>query len=299
VAIFLLLTAVFQSGEVGVPLRDVVLLLSALVALNTLVPLAVATYRRTLGRRRDRYKRLSRLGTGAQLNFFEAVLGEPPAIQRTVTGKAYIDGDPDDGPLEVDKDYLESIFLDRFFFVQTISNDDETVVAFSITTRAKRFNPVFTGVPDPPWRQRLWLTLRFGRRPARLFRVKLGQTPFAELDDPIFVQPWVGVRAASYSEGHYYGNPGYYQHYVFTASVVGYPPPGGPLLETAQFLGHREWPYPDDSPDASPLLRDIPGLSEFRRTSAITTYSVLGDLSPAHFPRTSYGPHGDDVRTLP
>lgn len=41
-------------------------------------------YRRTLGRRRDRYERLARLGTQAQLTFFESVLGEPPAMRRTI-----------------------------------------------------------------------------------------------------------------------------------------------------------------------------------------------------------------------
>jgi hypothetical protein len=44
-------------------------------------------YRRTVGRRRERYERLGRLGTGGQLSFFTSVLGEPPAIRRTVEGQ--------------------------------------------------------------------------------------------------------------------------------------------------------------------------------------------------------------------
>lgn len=36
-------------------------------------------YRTTIGRRSGNYRRLARLGTGAQLSFFESVLGEPPA----------------------------------------------------------------------------------------------------------------------------------------------------------------------------------------------------------------------------
>jgi hypothetical protein len=56
----------------------------ALAAVLALLAAVRAWYKRTLGRRRDRYDRLSRLGTNAHLTFFTAVLGEPPAMHRSL-----------------------------------------------------------------------------------------------------------------------------------------------------------------------------------------------------------------------
>src|SRR5262245_16303606 len=92
-------------------------------------------YRRTLGRRRDRYHRLARLGTEAQLDFFTAVLGEPPAIRHTVVKKnfrEYIDrNDPRYEPageevqsVLTSRAFTECFYLDRDYYVQTISDED-------------------------------------------------------------------------------------------------------------------------------------------------------------------------------
>jgi hypothetical protein len=62
-------------------------LVGAIVAGFTLAGGARAWYRRTVGRRRSAYRALQRLGTHAQLSFFTAVLGEPPAISRSIPRK--------------------------------------------------------------------------------------------------------------------------------------------------------------------------------------------------------------------
>jgi len=292
-------TAPLTLGELLPYLQVVTGLLAVLIAINTLGPTLRSSYRRTLGRRKDLYSRIGRLGTGAQLAFFEAVLGEPAATRRTVTGKGYVDV-PQEGVAEVERDYCESFFITQDYFVQTISDDDGSVLAFSVTTRAKRFNPVFTGFPSASVSQPLWRRLIFRPRHEGLFRVRLGRTRFGEFDHPEFIRHWVGARVAAYSEGHWWGNAGLYQYYVFTASPVGFPLPSGRLLEVAESLGHRDYPYADyPDPSKSPLLDDTSWLAEFRNDSAITTYTVIGRyLSPDHFPQTSYGPHIDDVRTL-
>src|SRR4051794_39818828 len=90
-------------------------LLTALLAAIALAGLIRSIYRKTLGRRRDRYSRLRRLGTNAQLSFFEAVLGEPPAMRRTVEGHVtrYDNiGDPYREP----KKYIECVWIDRDYF---------------------------------------------------------------------------------------------------------------------------------------------------------------------------------------
>jgi len=57
----------------------------ALAAVIALLAGARAWYRRTLGRRSDKYERIARLGTNAHLTFFTSVLGEPPAMHRSLT----------------------------------------------------------------------------------------------------------------------------------------------------------------------------------------------------------------------
>jgi hypothetical protein len=129
----------------------------ALAALLVIAAAVRAQYRRTLGRRRDRYGRLGRLGVGAQLSFVASVVGEPPAVRRTVHSKSTkvvaID-EPEFDPalarpgadwhdLVVKESFTECIFLDRDYYLQTISDDDDTVLAYSVTTRRRGFAPTF------------------------------------------------------------------------------------------------------------------------------------------------------------
>ena len=291
-------------------------LVAAIAALLALTGAIRAWYRRTLGRRRDRYGRLARLGTGAQLGFFVAVLGEPPAMRRIVAKEDYREfltpGDPrfEEGLEEtqyayVERRFTESIFIDRDYYVQTISDDDETVLAFSVTVRHPRFRPVFELPPKVGWREQRRWRKRTGEEFRPLFRVRLGRTRFSELDrgDPDeqtghHFKASIGARSFRYSEDHYHGNPGYYQTYVFTASSVSGLSDGITNLSGAmQEAGGEEWPDPDrsDQPDWD----QMPKGQSFRRQAAVTTYTVLSlGLSVENYPAT-FGPHGDEVRTLP
>jgi hypothetical protein len=55
-----------------------------LAAALSLMAGARSRWRRTIGRRRDHYRRLGRLGANAQVSFFNAVLGAPPALRRSL-----------------------------------------------------------------------------------------------------------------------------------------------------------------------------------------------------------------------
>ena len=196
-------------------------LLGAATALVALLTAIRARYRQTLGRRRDRYERLARLGTGAQLSFFVAVLGEPPAIKRSITKNSVelitVDdpryaprrGDRELDPQEtwVPRTLTECFFIDRDYYVQTISDDDETVLAFSVTVRSRRFRPTLL-IPKPlGWSDRFRILREQRRWPRPLARLTLGRTRFADLDSkdpnqqvgPHF-RARMGARWAGYSE---------------------------------------------------------------------------------------------------
>lgn len=168
------------------PVLLVTSLVGALSAAIILLGALRVLLTKTIGRRYDRYGRLSRLGTGAQVPFFTAVLGEPPAIQRTVVKDDYMvplerddpGYDPDTWQQKPEQRcFTVSVYIDRDYYVQTISDEDQTVLAYSVTTRSRRFRPSFRPVPSSPG---IRARLRLRRRAAShwpLPRIVLGRTP--------------------------------------------------------------------------------------------------------------------------
>src|SRR5271167_1388469 len=122
------------------------------VAGGVLAALALAAgawslFRRTIGRPRDLERRLRQLGTGAQLDFFEGIIGNPPAMRRTfhVDRRNFrVESEKGSPQPLVRHRYRECFFVDPLCFVQTVSDDDGAVVAFSITTRSMSFHPTLS-----------------------------------------------------------------------------------------------------------------------------------------------------------
>jgi hypothetical protein len=249
------------------------------------------------------------------------VLDEPPAIRQTVVKNDYREIVTEDDPrfdwhlaaarnpefpnshdVFEERAFLRSIFVDRDFFVQTISDGDGTVLSFSVTTRSRRFAPTFEWPPVIGWRERRRLSKRWGEEYRPLFRVRLGHTRFSELGDEErtdFAGPRfriaVGAHNYSYSEFMSFGNPGGYQSFVFTASDVA-PGPFGDGLSVQHELGGNDWPA-DDKLQRS--WSDLVCARAFRRATAMTTYTAIGmALWDVNFP-TSFAPPDTVVRTLP
>ncbi|MEX2646453.1 MAG: ETEC_3214 domain-containing protein [Gaiellaceae bacterium] len=196
-------------------------LLAAVVAAGVLLAFAWGLYGRTLGRRRDRYRRLVRLGTNAQISFFSSVLGEPPAMRRTEESAVTRFGEAGNRYLEP-KTWIECVWIDRDFYVHAVADEDETVHAYSVTTRSKRFRPTFRQ-PGGWWieRGRLGRLLRLrqiGRHP----RIKLGKTRFHELGWPQQSSSWIGAHNMHYFEAYWGANPGFYQWFIYGINDAGY-----------------------------------------------------------------------------
>lgn len=162
-----------------------------------------------------------------------------------------------------------------------MSDEDDAVIAFSVTTRSKRFAPAFSFPPKPGFRRRRqWKKLTGGRfRP--YFKLRLGRARFSDLDTSQW-QPQrkaeLGARTYSYTELFYFGNPGYYQHFGFTASVAAMHAPVGRVGDVVKLLG-RDWVGGIGEENAS--AADVPEIRQFRRETAITTFTVLGPHFPA------------------
>lgn len=309
----------------GLSLTEVLIVAATIIggvsAANGLAAGAQRRFSRTIGRRSDFTRRLQRLGTGAQLAFFESVLGEPPAMRRSFEVQRPDWSQPhEEGqlPPSVTRKYLECFFVNSLCYVQTVSDADDTVMGFSITTRSRRFHPtlwfptyprtsfgdrlsVFMGLlrmavhPQPPMTRVAWIghAIRFdlpvGRRRRGGKRVELGRTTFVETgaDIPRRIQAVHGNKHWSYAEAYWGGNPGYYQDVVFAASrvspVARYP--GG--IET---LAWEERPWIDADPPE--------WIRRARSIGVITTMAVIKmGFHLEDWP--TFGPTVDQIRTLP
>jgi hypothetical protein len=307
--------AVVNAGDLAVGAATA---LGAIVALGAVLGYLLRWYRRTLGRRRQAYERLARLGTGAHLSFFESVLGEPPAIRRTVVKEDFKEWVSEDDPrfdaalvedpelgmmheVHEPRAFLQSLFVDRDFFVQTITDADGTVLAFSVTTRHHRFAPTFEWPPRVSWLERRRISKRIGEKYEPLFHVRLGRTRFSDFGDEErddFAGPRLklslGAHNYAYSEFGPGGNPGAYQEFIFTASDVA-PGAWGDGFAAQNEIGADEWPLPDDHRS----WNEMTAVRAFRRATLVTTYTAVGmDLWVDNFP-TTFAPHINFVRTLP
>ena len=194
-----------------------------------------------------------------------------------------------------------STFVDRDYFVQTVTDTDETVLAFSVTTRSPRFKPTYQIPTSPSLVQRVRWRRKTGERFRPVVKVKLGKTTFADLDrDPSVMTGWlfrigIGAHSHFYSEKTYLGNPGYYQFFVWTASDAARQGAFAFKRSVHQEIGGDEWPSPD-----GPSWEDMPDTRRFREETEITTYTVIHPtLLIENYPRERFGPHEDEIRLLP
>jgi hypothetical protein len=256
-------------------------LVAALLSALALAALVRGWWRTTLGRRRDLARRLARLGTAAQEDYFTAVLGSPPALRKTESHGV-----------------VECIWIFRDAFVQGFLDSDHTVVAYSVTTRSHRFHPRYTSPRGSgTWLGERWfarllpprikrrMPYRYWNRVPPFFDIKLGKSRFSDIAEIGVVAVDHGVRTFHYEEEHYFGNPGHYQTYAFGTRALGgwtgaptfcWPPSGveiGSAEPPAEILAYRK----------------------HARILAILIVGLGGQR--AHYP-PGVGPHPDSVRTF-
>jgi hypothetical protein len=320
------------SNPVIFTLPVVLSLIAVTVGVTTFVLGQGSTlFLRTVGRRGDLRRRLRRLGVGANIAWFEEVLGAVPAFQHkhklempswaaassqstphTMPPYAALPSSPDDAEGEheneswddppeklVDVELTESIWVDKFFFLQVIADANDIVCGLSVTTRSRRFSPTFYAPRPPAWRSRAWA--RLTRRPqgAALARVRLGRTTFAEVtrsgEVPYAAHAVSGVHLTSYHELHCWGNPGHYHDYWATTS--GHTALGKHPVEL--MAAHSHCAELDDVVLAAKNGEDVPAwLTDMRGRHTVETWTVMGmPMSLERWP--SYlGPHAHVVRTL-
>lgn len=268
-------------------LADVATIVGGVVAAAVILGTLWTLGGRWFGRRRDHYRRLRRLGVNAQLDFFTSVLGQPPAIRRSVTATVRVLASDGDDLVDEERTFQECIYVDPTYFVDALIDSDESVMAFAVTTRSKRFHPTLASAPK-------------GSVPRLV--VKLGVTRFSDLPiTPDRLIASVGARRLWYGEIYYLGNPGHYLSFVCSVADSGYFRWEGIALPVDTANGeydfdHRAGIEGDEAILEQPLIR------RFRRSASMNTWAVVGgSFDPVHDeipPRMVFGADHDHVRTL-
>ncbi len=243
----------------------VIVLLSSLITISQGINLLYDYYNRSLGYKSQLLDKITLLSADVHIDYFKDLIG----------ASVFID--------EVEGDMIEYIFVHDFFYVQAFTNSKNKVIAYSVTTRSKDFNPELTLGPYSVDNNAV--------------TVKLGITKFSELNKldtkPGDIFTYLGAHTFYYSEEYYFGNPGNYQTFYFTLNQSGYM---GIEYESDKFFE-----YPPYLGDKEVSIND-PEIKQFRENAIINTYTVSSTSELFHrdfIGSLECGPHYHTVRVLP
>lgn len=174
---------------VGVSL--ILLLISAIINISIAIPVILNFFKSTLFYKQTLLLNLRNLTAGEQIDTFIDIIGKPKFVN------------------DYDNNKLEYVFINRYFYLDAITDENLNVLQYAITTRDKNFNPIFE-------------TQTYSSNNEKYY-VELGKTRFHELPEiPDMVEGCLGAHDYYYNETHYLGNPSKYQTYAFGVNMSGY-----------------------------------------------------------------------------
>ncbi len=151
------------------------------------------------------YKNLERLNTGLNIDFVDSIIGSPIIIKKlAVNSMNYKELQENEWVEELEsKKYTERIYKHSKYFLQIITDKENMVAAYAVTIRDKKFNP---GIPLK-----------------HIFSLQLGRMTLSDLTnyEPIMTNIGNWGMSSFYVEANYFGNPGFYKHYLFGLSDSG------------------------------------------------------------------------------
>ncbi|MGW4674376.1 ETEC_3214 domain-containing protein [Streptomyces sp. NPDC004324] len=213
-------------------------------------------YAATIGKKRQLRRQLNKLAIGSTLAHVESLFGAPVFEQKVGTSATTY------------------VYKTAYAWVQVRHSASKGVEVFSITVAHRRFHYstkhlTWDGLP-----------------------VKLGKSTFKDISsDPDGRIVRVGANNFLYAESYYLGNPGNYQHFIFSHTNAG--------------VGNLGYAHMDNYPVAEGFLseekrdeglRDHEGLTEAREKTVINTFST--GASFLHPTQIGFGADWGTVRAL-
>jgi hypothetical protein len=160
------------------------------------------------------YQKLSQINTLVSNSYVDNLFGEPFLIRKLPADFWNLENNQTGV-----ENLTERIYNNEKFYLQTISGENNEIIAYSITSKDKNFNP---SIPLELWHG---VKRQDGSYDTEKFvsDLKLGKSYFRDLKDDIperisFNSP---NQHTFYLEGHYFGRPGNYKYYLFGISPYG------------------------------------------------------------------------------
>ena len=125
---------------------------------------------------------LQKLSNGVQLSYFDGLMGKPTFVNQVYGDK-----------------YIENIYAGEMYYIQALSDNNDKVVSYAVTSRNEDFNPSLVVLGN---------------------EIVLNKTNFGSMPEyfqsPNYCYHYIGNTSPSYYfQGYYFGNPGNYQTYLF------------------------------------------------------------------------------------
>lgn len=195
-------------------------------------------YYKTIGSNELRQKKIDKFSTQINIDYFKDLLGTPVFVNKSD-----------------DLSQIELIFTDDKMYVQVITNNSNTVLAYSVTTKDKNFNPVF----------------KIGSQEIGSTVVFLGKTKFDDIkDNPENIHGNCWPQGEKYFEKHYYGGIstiGNYQMFFFSSNISGY------LNENGKSICDL-FSTPENLDFDADIKMDDKRTIEYRKNSVINTITI-------------------------
>ncbi|MFI0020087.1 ETEC_3214 domain-containing protein [Streptomyces griseus] len=183
-------------------------LAAVLTALYTLSGIARGWWNASVGKRRRLMRACLRIAPYVRHEYVMQHFGEPASEHKQTVRKygTHAGNDEAESVLDDVELTVRTWPLGLLAYLVTWCNEDDEVLMYSLTTRSRLFRPRMSVGPH---------------------RITLGRTPLAALPgpDPEGSGPWheLGAHRFSYTEQHYFGNPGGYLHWAVGMSDAGSP----------------------------------------------------------------------------
>lgn len=201
------------------------------------------------------------LSAGVDLTYFIDILGNPTFINNKEA-------------------ISESIFVNDDFYIQAYTDNNKSVLAYSVTTRKKSFNPE---IKLGPYSSNEEVKI-----------IQLGKSKFIEIGDPEKITSYNGAHNFYYSEEYYFGNPGNYQSYIFSLNESGYLD-----IEYENDKNFYAPPYVDKYTDNDDIATNEE-IKQFRNNAIINTYTITAPFVGINnlLDGLEFGPDYNQVRIL-
>jgi len=206
------------------------------------------------------YEKLGKINTGLNIDFTETIIGKPTIIKRLPLQLTDYIKNENGKWVSISTQsglgaYEERIYVHDKYFVQLIINEEKMIVSYAITNRRSDFNP------------KIPIEIYHGSKEGEIYpyisNLRLGKARLADLKDyepeELNISNW-GMHYF-YVESQYFGNPGFYKHYLLALS------PSGCCINENTAYDLVKFGMEKDTPTKEVL--------EFRKTLIPNTFAVI------------------------